>query len=114
LLLGRLVDIGAELFAITATCARAQSLLACRTTQERDELLRLVDYFCTAAGLRIGEHFRALRHNTDRAGYHLAQDVLKGDFDWLAEGTTAHTSPEFAEDRGAMSYADLLAAEHTH
>jgi alkylation response protein AidB-like acyl-CoA dehydrogenase len=73
LLLGRFVDIGAELFAITATCLRAQSLLS----GSRDgEMLRLADFFCRSAQLRIEGNFRSIGKNTDRAGYQLAQAVL--------------------------------------
>src|SRR5205807_2280071 len=83
-LLGRFVDIGAELFAITATCARADALLA--RGQNADELLSLVDYFCRSARLRIERNFDGLRHNTDRQGYRLAQAVLDGKQDWSREG----------------------------
>jgi hypothetical protein len=73
LLLGRFVDIGAELFAITATCLRAQSLLG----GSRDgEMLRLAGFFCRSARLRIEENFRRIGKNTDQDGYKLAQEVL--------------------------------------
>src|SRR3954466_7679977 len=52
-LLGRFVDIGAEIFAIGATCARAQAMLKSGSTEENDALLKLVDYFCETARLRI-------------------------------------------------------------
>ena len=83
-LLGRFVDIGAELFAITAACARADALVARRGNA--DELLSLVDYFCRSSRLRIERNFHALRHNTDRQGYRLAQEVLDGKQDRLGEG----------------------------
>jgi alkylation response protein AidB-like acyl-CoA dehydrogenase len=77
LLLGRFVDIGTELFAITATCLRAEQLLKCDTTgANKAELLNLVDYFCRASRLRIREKFHGIRRNADRAGYRLAQQVL--------------------------------------
>ena len=69
LLLGRFVDIAAELFAMTAACARATSL--------RDEAsFGLADYFCRSARLRVGELFRALHGNEDRRGYKLAQVLI--------------------------------------
>jgi hypothetical protein len=77
LLLGRFVDIGAELFAITATCLRAERLLASGTGSVEDSNLpHLVDYFCQASRLRIEEKFRGIRRNADQAGYRLAQEVL--------------------------------------
>jgi alkylation response protein AidB-like acyl-CoA dehydrogenase len=84
-LLGRFVDIGAELFAITAVCARADALLA--AGEKPEELESLIDYFCRSARLRVERNFRGLRHNADRKGYRLAQEVLGGKLDWLQDGT---------------------------
>ena len=83
-LLGRFVDIGAELFAITASCSRAQSML--NHGADEAELLALVEYFGNTSRLRIRQLFRELHHNTDRDGYKFAQGVLAGKFDWLREG----------------------------
>jgi alkylation response protein AidB-like acyl-CoA dehydrogenase len=70
LLLGRLVDIAAELFAMTATCARASSLA--------DEAnVSLADYFCRTGRLRVANLFRELGRNEDRRGYRLAQKLLQ-------------------------------------
>ncbi len=70
LLLGRFVDIAAELFAVTATCARASM------PSDKDDVA-LADYFCRGARLRIAELFRGVHHNSDCAGYRLAQDLLR-------------------------------------
>ncbi len=86
-LLGRFVDIGTELFAIAATCSRAQALIASGDARRKRETLDLVDYFCRAARLRIERNFAGLRQNADRQGYRLAQDVLAGKHEWLEEGT---------------------------
>src|SRR6185503_16412426 len=52
-LLGRFVEIGAELFAIVATCSRAAALSKNAPENERAELLNLADYFSNSARLRI-------------------------------------------------------------
>lgn len=79
LLLGRFVDIGTELFAMTATCLRVERSLQSETTEaKRAESLQLADYFCRASRLRIEETFRAVRRNADRAGYKVAQQVVAG------------------------------------
>jgi 3-hydroxyacyl-CoA dehydrogenase/alkylation response protein AidB-like acyl-CoA dehydrogenase/enoyl-CoA hydratase/carnithine racemase len=79
LLLGRFVDIGTELFAITATCLRAERLVKDKAAGvNKAELLNLVDYFCRASRLRIEEKFRGVRQNADRASYRVAQQVLAG------------------------------------
>src|ERR1051326_2623371 len=75
LLLGRFVEIATELFAITATCLRAEQMVKSDPAQ-KDKLMLLVNYFCEASRLRIEEKFRGLRKNADRAGYKLAQQVL--------------------------------------
>ncbi len=83
-LLGRFVDIGTELFAITATCLRAQSLM--KDVGKSAEIRELADYFCNSARLRIAHLFRDLHANADREGYRLAQKVLEGKQDWVQEG----------------------------
>ena len=79
LLLGRFVDIATELFAITATCARAESL------GDRDAV-EVADYFCALARKRIAELFSGLSSQSDRAGYRLAQRLLTGEDAWLEDG----------------------------
>ena len=77
LLLGRFVDIGAELFAITAACLHAGQLLQVGDEgAESERLPELVDYFCRSARLRIEEKFRQIQTNTDRSGYQLSQQVF--------------------------------------
>jgi alkylation response protein AidB-like acyl-CoA dehydrogenase len=76
LLLGRFVEIGTEVFAITASCLRAERLFETANKVERDDILQTLDYFCRMSRLRIEERFRAIRHNNDKAGYKLAQRVM--------------------------------------
>jgi 3-hydroxyacyl-CoA dehydrogenase/alkylation response protein AidB-like acyl-CoA dehydrogenase/enoyl-CoA hydratase/carnithine racemase len=88
LLLGRFVDIGTELFAITATCLRAQTLLQQPSKNgDHAHMLQLVDYFCQTSRLRIEEKFRALYKNADRSSYRLAQRLL-------AEQSAGHSDKE--------------------
>jgi alkylation response protein AidB-like acyl-CoA dehydrogenase len=94
-LLGRFVDIGTEIFAISATCARAQAMLksaarpdaaSAATPEARDSALQLADFFSRGARLRIARHFAGIRRNVDREGYRLAQDLLSGKHEHLCEG----------------------------
>jgi alkylation response protein AidB-like acyl-CoA dehydrogenase len=83
--LGRIVDIGAELFAISATCVRAQM----DTADDRDDLggpQELADAFCCQARVRIEGLFTGLWHNTDAADARLARRVLEDRYTWLEEG----------------------------
>jgi alkylation response protein AidB-like acyl-CoA dehydrogenase len=75
LLLFRFVNIGAELFAMTAVCLHADQLL---NGAGDGEVLRLADYFCRMARLRIEENFERISKNADHAGYHLARETLDG------------------------------------
>ena len=79
LLLARFVEIGTELFAMTAACLRAEHELTSNnaTAGQRAALRHMVSYFCHTSRLRIEELFRALSKNADRDGYRVAQDVLK-------------------------------------
>ncbi len=83
-LLGRFVDIGTELFALTATCCRAQTLFD--TGEHREDLLQLADFFCRTARERITALFASIHHNSDRDGYRLAQEVSAGKLTWLETG----------------------------
>ena len=78
----RLVDVGAELFAMAATCSKAQRLFdRDRATGER--AVRLADVFCRQARRRVREKFAGLRRNEDVPTYKLAQEILAGDHRWL-------------------------------
>ncbi|MBI4597963.1 MAG: acyl-CoA dehydrogenase family protein [Candidatus Omnitrophica bacterium] len=83
-LLGRLVDVGSDLFAMAAACSRAQSLTRLQPSEQSP--VELAELFCRLATRRIRQNFRSLRQNDDRQSYRLAQDVLNGRFLWLEEG----------------------------
>ena len=78
-LLGRFVDIATELFAITATCARAES-------RGDHDACALADYFCALSRERIAQLFAGVSSNSDRAGYKLAQRLLTGEDAWIEDG----------------------------
>src|SRR6266581_4518258 len=81
----RLVDVGAELFAMAATCARAQWLLK-RDPAGGRRAVALADLFCRQARVRIREKFQGLWRNNDVRTYRVAQDVLQGEHRWLERG----------------------------
>jgi alkylation response protein AidB-like acyl-CoA dehydrogenase len=85
--LGRIVDIGAELFAMTAACVRAQLDTADANGTERGAAApELAGLFCTQARLRADELFGRLWSNTDAADSALARRVLAGRYSWLEDG----------------------------
>ena len=83
--LGRLVDIGAELFAISATVVRAQMLLT-DGAPEGAAAVELADLFCRSARRRVEALFDALWSNDDARSYAAAQRVLEGRYTWLERG----------------------------
>jgi alkylation response protein AidB-like acyl-CoA dehydrogenase len=83
--LGRIVDIGAELFAIAAAVVYAQT--ATREHPERAaETRELAEAFCNQAHHRTERLFHGLWSNADEPNHRLALDVLKGRHSWLEEG----------------------------
>lgn len=83
LLLAHLVEIGTELFVMTATCAYAQSALS--APGDSGPPNQLADLFCEQARRRIHSHFRDLRADL-RPMNALAGRILDGDFRWMEEG----------------------------
>jgi hypothetical protein len=83
--LGRIVDIGAELFAISSAVVYAQTLQSEQPARAA-EAVQLADLFCRQARRRADVLFAELFDNDDDAAYALAQDVLAGRFTWDEEG----------------------------
>ncbi|MFF4948906.1 acyl-CoA dehydrogenase family protein [Streptomyces chattanoogensis] len=82
--LGRIVDIGAELFAMSAACVRAEHL---RLTGEHGrEAHQLADVFCRQSRIRVEELFDRLWANTDDLDRKIVSGVLGGSYTWLEEG----------------------------
>jgi len=77
--LGRVVDIGAELFAMSAACVRA------RISGDPAEL-ELADLFCRQSRVRVDALFTALWHNTDGVDVRAARRVVEGRYAFLEEG----------------------------
>jgi alkylation response protein AidB-like acyl-CoA dehydrogenase len=85
--LGRAVDIGTELFAMTACVSKARSLGA--DPERGPRAKELAHAFCRRAKLRVEALFRALASNADDQARNLAPAVLEGRHAWLEEGILA-------------------------
>ncbi|MFJ9031250.1 acyl-CoA dehydrogenase family protein [Streptomyces sp. NPDC102274] len=82
--LGRIVDIGAELFAMSAACVRAELM---RTSGDHGrEAYQLADVFCRQARIRVEELFTRLWSNTDDLDRKVVNGVLAGTYSWLEAG----------------------------
>jgi alkylation response protein AidB-like acyl-CoA dehydrogenase len=83
--LGRIVDIGAELFAMAAACSRAE-MLRTDDPASGDTAYELAGVFCEQARLRVDRLFDQLWANTDDSDRRLANRVLDGNYTWLEDG----------------------------
>jgi hypothetical protein len=84
IVLFRFVDIGAELFAMAASCVRANMLA--RKGTDGAEAVQLAGHFCLLSRQRVERIFQTIFHNTDRETSRLARDVLEGKHSWLESG----------------------------
>jgi hypothetical protein len=85
--LGRIVDIGAELFAIAAAVVYADTI-ASEQPARGDSARELADLFCRQARRRSDALFHALWANDDDAGHATARAVLDGRHAWIEEGVS--------------------------
>jgi hypothetical protein len=83
--LGRVVDIGAELFAMSAACVRAEAQRAADPVVGR-QAYELAETFCEQATLRVEALFHGLWSNTDSSDVRLTDAVLEGRYTWLEDG----------------------------
>ena len=82
--LGRIVDIGAELFVMISTVIRAQAIV--KENPSNRSPYTLADLFCRQSRVRIQYSFDQLFSNNDNTTYEVAQQTMKGTFDWVEEG----------------------------
>ncbi|MBA3845910.1 MAG: acyl-CoA dehydrogenase family protein [Planctomycetes bacterium] len=83
-LLGHLMEVGTELFAIAATCSYAKHLAKDET--KGNSPLMLADYFARESARRVEGHFRALSDNDDALMNALGKTVCNGEHKWLEDG----------------------------
>jgi Acyl-CoA dehydrogenase, C-terminal domain/Acyl-CoA dehydrogenase, middle domain len=106
----RVVDIGAELFAMSAACVRAEALRVADSAQG-EQAYELAEAFCEQATLRVEALFNALWTNSDSTDAALARNVLKGRYTWLEDGIVDQsegTGPWIAHwEAGASTEPDL-------
>ncbi|HEY0451331.1 acyl-CoA dehydrogenase family protein [Actinophytocola sp.] len=81
LFLGRIVDVAAELYAMSASCVYAKA-----RTDQGDPAFELADSFCHQARRRVADLFDHLWTNTDDHDRTLAARVLDDRYTWLETG----------------------------
>ena len=112
--LARIVDIGAELFAMAAACSRAEMMRRADAARGKSAF-ELAGVFCEQARLRVEHLFDQLWANTDDSDRLLASRVLDGAYTWLEEGIvdpSAGTGPWIAEWKPGESQAENVARRY--
>ncbi|PYQ31293.1 MAG: DNA polymerase II [Acidobacteria bacterium] len=79
MVLFRIVDIGTDLFAMSAAVSYATML----AKKGEKNALEIADLFCREARTRIDQNFRTLFDNHDDLAYKVVQKMMKGDYQWL-------------------------------
>jgi alkylation response protein AidB-like acyl-CoA dehydrogenase len=82
--LGRVVDIGADLWAMSAVVVRAKMLSGQSGPEGAPE--DLADLFCRQARRRVDQAFHDLWHNDDDTEYQSAMSLLEGRYTFAEEG----------------------------
>jgi len=93
LIMANFVDIGTDLFTMAATLSYADALLA--TAENKVELQKLVDLFCTDARDRVKANLKAVRKNHNSMYNGVARDVMDGKLDWIATGIYTDVPPGY-------------------
>lgn len=83
--LARIVDIGAELFAMTAACVRA-AMVSETDPDQGSAAHELADAFCRQARLRVDALFDQLWSNSDDVDKTVSRQLLDGRYTWLEDG----------------------------
>jgi alkylation response protein AidB-like acyl-CoA dehydrogenase len=97
MVLFRGVDIGADLFAMTAACVRARML----AQEGNHQATELADLFCREARQRIKTNFARFYGKNDSAIYRVSQHVLAGHHAWLEEGIVGLMTDEMPAPSGS-------------
>jgi hypothetical protein len=92
--LARVVDVGLELFAMSAAVVRSVACSAATDGETREvvagrtrEAFRLADLFCRQARHRIRALLQGLKRNDDVFTRQIGLEVLDGRYAWLELGT---------------------------
>ncbi len=110
MVLFRGVDIGADLFAMTAACVRAHML----ADEGHGQAVELADLFCREARQRIRTNFARFYGRNDGAIYRVSQRVLAGHHAWLEEGIVGlmtEETPAPSGSKGSRATQELRQTE---
>jgi len=98
----RIVDIGAELFAMSATVSRAIKVK--KEGTKNAEIL--ADIFCANARKRIRQSFKALWSNTDKKQYKLVKEILNDKYLWMEDNIISNYPDDAGEKKEEAPLAE--------
>lgn len=81
--LNRFVDIGTDLFAMSAACSYAASLIKQKDLHSDASPLELADLFCLRVKTRIARNFEDLWRNDDKTTRAVGKKFMAGGYAWL-------------------------------
>jgi len=82
MLLGRLTEIGTELFVISACAIRIDSMIK-DNPENTSEYLELMDVVFSESKIKIKNNFSGMSNNNDKKNYSFAKKILGGTFKFL-------------------------------
>ena len=82
MLLGRLTEIGTELFVISACAIRIDSMIK-DDPLKTAEYLELMDIVFNESKIKIKNNFSGMGNNNDKKNYSFARKILDGTFKFL-------------------------------
>jgi len=97
----RIVDIGTDLFAMSASISYAAMLA--KKGGDTKNAMDLADVFCSEARQRIDYNFKHMFDNHDEASYKLVMNFLKGEYDWFEGDLVQPVTPTAQQVEDAIA-----------
>ncbi|MFP4502314.1 MAG: acyl-CoA dehydrogenase family protein [Candidatus Hydrogenedentota bacterium] len=91
LLLANAVEVGVQVFVMTATLANAERLMNKNPGDRSPD--ELADLFCREARVKIEQNFKALKKNHNKLYTKVGNGVMEGKYDWLATDVYGELPP---------------------
>jgi len=93
MILANFVDIGADLFAMSATLSYAEALMG--QGNDKESLQDLADLLCCDARKRIEDNFKAVKTNHNAKYTRIANHVMANKYDWFCDGVYEDVPPGY-------------------
>jgi hypothetical protein len=111
MIMANFVDVGTDLFAMSAALSYADALIP--TAPDGQALQDLVDLFCSDARERIEANLKAVKHNHNRKYTQIAKHAMDGKYDWFCTGVYEDIPPGYLKymNQSIDAYNARMAAQ---